>query len=205
LWTVLEGTMRLLHPIMPHITEEIWQSLPHQGESIVVASWPESNALPIDEDAEARIGTVMAVVRAIRSIRADLGLPPAAQLAPMLRATADAKSMLESHRDYVATLARASGLTIAGDGSATRGTVGTIADGVGVLLAVSETDRPRARKRLESELQAARAHLERTRRRLDDPEFTTRAPAEVVEEERRRDQELRGRERLLQRYLEDLG
>ncbi len=205
LWTVLEGTMRLLHPIMPHITEEIWQSLPHQGESIVVASWPESNALPIDEDAEARIGTVMAVVRAIRSIRADLGLPPAAQLAPMLRATADAKSMLESHRDYVATLARASGLTIAGDGSATLGTVGTIADGVGVLLAVSETDRPRARKRLEGELQAARAHLERTRRRLDDPEFTTRAPVEVVEEERRRDQELRGRERLLQRYLEDLG
>ena len=73
------------------------------------------------------------------------------------------------------------------------------------MLAVSEGDRPRARKRLEAELQAARANRERTKGRLEDPAFTTRAPAEVVEEERRRDHDLRGRERVLQRYLEDLG
>lgn len=63
---VLEGTMRLLHPIMPHITEEIWQLLPHDGASIVVAAWPTGDEFAIDETAEAQVETVMAVVRAIR-------------------------------------------------------------------------------------------------------------------------------------------
>ncbi|MGQ0550258.1 MAG: valine--tRNA ligase, partial [Armatimonadota bacterium] len=205
LWTVLEGTMRLLHPIMPHITEEIWQALPHQGESIVVASWPAEDAAAIDEAAETRMRTLMAVVRAIRSMRTDLGLPAGARISPTLRANGDADALLRAHRDYIVTLAKAAEISIVGDGSLARGTIGTIADGVGIALAIAEADRDRARRRLEGELRTARTAIERTSRRLADHAFLEKAPEEVVVEERRRESELRARERVLDGYLSALG
>ncbi|MBI3997956.1 MAG: valine--tRNA ligase [Armatimonadetes bacterium] len=205
LYVVLEGTMRLLHPIMPHITEEIWQSLPHRGASIVVAPWPAADPRAIDENAEAQMGTIMAVVRAIRSMRADLGLAPSVPIAPTLRAQPAARTLLEAHQDYVVSLSRASGLVVTVDGTRSPGTVGTVANGVGVSVAISEADRPRARRRIETELHTVRRALDRLSRRLADPEFVTKAPGEVVEEERRREAEMRARERLLTGYLEDLA
>ncbi len=205
LWTVLEGTMRLLHPVMPHITEEIWQALPHRGESIVIARWPQAGDVAIDEESEAPMTTIMAVVRAIRSMRADLGLAPAAPVAPVLRAAPMQRALLESHLDYVVTLARAPGLTTITDGPRRPGTVGTMAAGVEVSLEIAEADRARARKRLAGELTSIRSDIERTRGRLADPSFTARAPAEVVEEERRRSADLQTRERALTGYLEALA
>lgn len=213
LWMVLEGTLRLLHPIMPHITEEIWQSLPHHGDSIVTAPWPTppsgdgdmAAAAALDEEVEEAAATVMAVVRAIRSLRADLGIPPSAALSPRLRAEGDTRTLLECHRAYVAALARAPGLALVDGTPARTGTVGTVAAGVEVSLEVAETDRERAMKRLTGELAAARAGLERIERRLADPAFLARAPAEVVEEERRRQDDLRLRERVLAGYLRALA
>ncbi len=205
LWLVLEGTLRLLHPIMPHITEEIWQALPHRGDSIVVAPWPTEDPTAADEVAEAQMGTIAAVVRAVRSMRADLGLPAVAPVSPILQAEGDRRAVLEVHRDYVTSLTRVSGLTISGAGALASGTIGTVADGVGVALAIAASDRDRARKRLEAELRTVHTAIERTERRLNDPEFVARAPAEVVEEERRRNGDLHARERVLSGYLESLG
>jgi valyl-tRNA synthetase len=205
LWAVLEGTMRLLHPIMPHLTEEIWQALPHRGESIVLAKWPEASDGAIDEEAEGDMATVMAVVRAIRSMRADLGLPPAAPIAPTLRADARSRALLEACRDHIVTLARAPGLT-ADSGDVRRpGTVGTLAAGVEVFLEIAEADRARARKRLAGELASVRADLTRVGQRLADQAFVGRAPAEVVDEERRRGTELKAREQALADYLDALA
>ncbi|MDR7418333.1 MAG: valine--tRNA ligase [Armatimonadota bacterium] len=201
LWSVLEGTLRLLHPIMPHLTEEVWQSLPHAGESIVIAAWPRPDDAAVDEAAETQVGTLMAVVRAVRSMRADLGLAPTARVAPSLRAPRDTQALLAAHRDYLAALTRASQISL-GDGAAGQpGTVGTVVEGVEVSLRVAEADRERARKRLQGELSAAHADLERTTRKLADPSFVSRAPAEVVAEERRREAELRVREQVLSGYL----
>ncbi|MGH2404289.1 MAG: class I tRNA ligase family protein, partial [bacterium] len=205
LWTVLEGTLRLLHPIMPHITEEIWQVLPHSGDSIVVAAWPDEDPAGIDEEAEMQMGTLVAVVRAVRSMRADLDLPAGARIAPILRADQSRRDLLQAHRDYVVALTRASEINIEGDRPQAAGAIGTVADGVGVALAVAEADRERARKRLEGELRSVRTAIERTSRRLGDESFVARAPEEVVEEERRRDRELRTRERVLGEYLKVLG
>ena len=204
LWSVLEGTLRLLHPIMPHITEEIWQGLPHEGESIVIAPWPAADPAAIDNEAEQQMGTLMAVVRAVRSIRADLGLQAGARISPTLQAGGDTRALLQAHRDYLVTLARAADLTFAGDGTHAPGTIGTIADGVGVALTIAEADRGRARQRLEDELRAVRTAIARTTQRLSDQAFVARAPAEVVEEERRRESELRTRERVLEGYLTSL-
>jgi valyl-tRNA synthetase len=205
LWSVLEGTLRLLHPIMPHLTEEVWQSLPHDGESIVTAAWPRTGEAAVDDGAEAQVETIMAVVRAIRSIRADLGLAPAAPVLVVLRAPRDTRGLLEAHRDYLVTLARAEGLSIGDRAAGGPGTVGTIVEGVEVSLEVAEADRERARRRLTGELERARADLERTARRLADASFVSRAPAEVVAEEHRRRDDLRAREQALARYLTALS
>jgi valyl-tRNA synthetase len=201
LWMVLEGTLRLLHPIMPHITEEIWQSLPHRGESIVIAPWPQRTDAPLDEEAEDAMTTIMAVVRAIRSIRADLGLPPSAPLAPSLRAAAADVALLEAHREHIAALARAPGVTISSGAGRPRGAVGTVVGGVEVSLEIAEDDRDRARKRLSAELASVRATLDRVSQRLADAGFLTKASAEVIEEERRRRAELEERARVLREYL----
>jgi valyl-tRNA synthetase len=71
LWTVLEATLRLLHPVMPYVTEEIWQALPHNGDSIMLAPYPQSDASLIDTDAEAGMGLLIESVTALRALRAD--------------------------------------------------------------------------------------------------------------------------------------
>lgn len=207
LWTVLEGTMRLLHPIMPHITEEIWQALPHGGGTIVGAPWPDGRGVSQDGAAEAQIEILMAVVRAVRSLRADLGLASAAAVAPELHAGEGERSLLEAHREYLSWLMRAPGLTIAGEwgGSPALGAVGTVAGGVRITMEVAETDRPKARLRLQADLASVRADLDRITRKLADASFVARAPAEVVEEERRREREIRGRQQALEGYVRDLG
>jgi valyl-tRNA synthetase len=205
LWSVLEGTLRLLHPIMPHITEEVWQSLPHGGDSIVVAPWPQADEAQVDEAAEGGMTTIMAVVRAIRSMRADLGLPPSAPISPTLRAPDSRTALLEAHRDYLVTLARAPGLSIGGAADRPPGGVGTVADGVEVSLEIAGADREGARRRLVAELGGVRADLDRVSRRLADTVFVARAPAEVVDEERRRQVELRQREHALNGYMAALG
>jgi valyl-tRNA synthetase len=205
LWTVLEGTLRLLHPIMPHITEEVWQSLPHRGESIVVAPWPQADTAAIDESAEDALATLMAVVRAIRSMRADLGLAPTTPVAPVLRAPGAMRGLLENHRAYLMTLGRAPGVAIGDGPRQDLGTVGTVAGGVEVSLEVAEPDRARARKRLAAELAAVRADLDRTVKKLADTTFVLKAPTEVVEEERRRQADLQERTRILAGYLAALG
>jgi valyl-tRNA synthetase len=205
LWQVLEGTLRLLHPIMPHLTEEIWQMLPHAGESIVIAAWPMADESEIDEAAEAQLATVIAVVRMIRSLRADLGLPPSASPAVTLHTPAAGRALMSTYSPYVAALARTTKLATTPEAPRTRGAVGTIVDGVGVSIAIADADRPRARRRVHDELQTVRATLDRIRRRLADPEFAARAPGDVVEEERRREGDLRSREQLLAGYLASLG
>jgi valyl-tRNA synthetase len=204
LWSTLESTLRLLHPIMPHITEEIWQSLPHRGESIVIAPWPAPAPSAMDPEAEGAVETLIAVVRAIRSLRADLGLAPAAPLAPRVRADGRRAALVDAHRDYIAALGRAPGLTVGG-GTPAAGTVATIADGVEVALEVADADRGRARGRLAGELERARRDLQRVEQRLGDPAFLDRAPADVVEEDRRRCDELRRRVEALAAYLRALA
>ncbi|GAI60170.1 unnamed protein product, partial [marine sediment metagenome] len=75
LWFVLESTLRLLHPFMPFITEEIWQKLPHKGESIMVSPWPEYKKEHEDKDAENKMEKIMSIIKAIRNIKSDMNIP----------------------------------------------------------------------------------------------------------------------------------
>jgi valyl-tRNA synthetase len=145
----------------------------------------------------------MGVIRAIRSLKADLGLAPTAPVAPMIGAVGTARAVVETFTPYISALARASHLTLLDASGSVRGAVGSLVDGVEVSLMVA--DRDRALRRLSGELTAIRADLAKAQKRLADASFVERAPAEVVVEERRRHSELQERQRTLEAYLSALG
>src|SRR5579871_4467724 len=110
----LETTLRLLHPIIPFITEEIWQALPHAGETISTAPYPQGWPFnPEDEQAEAGMALTIEATRALRNLRSELGIAPGARLAgAALTGAADAKATLIANADLIANLARLSALEI---------------------------------------------------------------------------------------------
>ena len=167
---VLNAAMRLLHPIAPFVTEEIWQALPHDGKTIVTASWPDPEEIATDAAAAARYETLKSVVAKVRDLRAELGLAPREKLTldvpPSLDADARALLAVHAHAEVVddASLASAAGDPLA---------AATARAPRAVLL-------ERARKdvaRLDGE-------VERLERKLANEQFVGKASPEVVAKER---------------------
>ncbi len=204
---VLERSLRLLHPIMPFVTEEIWQRLPHQGEALIVAQWPRQDR-EIDHDAIAAFERVMDAVRAIRNARSEFNVEPAKRIAALVAAGAYAAEF-GAQRATLAALARldAAQLQIAPDlaPNPEQAVSIVLASGVQIFLPrAGMLDLDKEKKRLTSELDKARADAERTAAKLDG-DFATKAPADVVQRERERLNATRERIAKLQEQLEGLG
>jgi valyl-tRNA synthetase len=206
---VLSRTMVLLHPIMPSLTEEIWQALPHEGETIMRAPWPTGLDRWVDPSAEAAMAQVMGLVRAIRSMRADLGIPSGDQVPVTVRVSEDVRPSIEQAVRHIVPLVRAASLRVApphdADGVAT-GAVSMIWGPAEIVLPVeSEAARHAVRERLRKQLGSLEHDIARLGERLSSPAFLDNAPAGVVEADRAREQEFAARRKILQRYLADLG
>jgi len=205
-WTLAE-TMKLLHPIMPSLTEEIWQALPHDGRTIMRAPWPGGLQELIDPDAEAHVAAAMDLVRAIRSMRADLGQAPSEPLPLTLFAPPGARPRLETTARYIAPLVRASRLTILPAGAPRPpGGISVLSGEVEASLSIDSGEAAQAvRTRLRKQHAAVVRDLAGLEERLRSPAFLDRAPAEVVQADRVRQQELSARRAVLERYLVRLG
>jgi len=215
---VLSETMVLLHPIMPFLTEEIWQALPHEGETIMRAAWPVPEqgsarsdwvARLADEEAEAAMAEVTGLVRAVRGMRADLGIAATDVVPVALIAPGHRRARLEDARRYVVPLIRASSLTVAGsDETDARpaGAVSALWGEVEIALRVESAQaRTAARQRLQKQIREVERDLARLGERLRSASFLDRAPAEVVAADRARAHDLEARRERLARYLADLG
>src|SRR5262245_50569293 len=205
---VLETTLRLLHPFMPFITEEIWQRLPKgrgAPASIMVARFPRVRRRDLDADAEAGMAPIMAVISAVRNLRSELQIPPSRLLTAIVRppAGAAASSLLEAAAP-VAALARAE-VTV--DPAATRPpqSLLAIADGCEVYVPMEGVvDVEAERGRLSRELRRLDEELSRTEAKLAREEFRQRAPAEVVAREEAKGAEQRALRAKLREGLERL-
>ena len=210
---VLEGTLRLLHPFMPFVTEEVWQrltrQLPKEGplaESIMVAPYPEPDEERVDEKAEAEVAQIITLVRSIRNVRAQLRINPREEL----QATVDLQGhdyLVGDEAEAVKGLARlrnlsgSSGVEASHDG----GVVTVVAGEVVVALPLGEvTDLAEERRRLEGERDDASKHLKRVDSLLARPQFRAKAPEHVVEREKERSQGLRERLKRLEEVLAQL-
>ena len=205
-WTLAE-TMKLLHPVMPSITEEIWQALPHDGRTIMRAPWPAAAVEWLDPDAEAQMAMVIDVIRGVRSMRADLGIPAGDVVPVDVFAAAGERRALEAAARYIGPLARAGTVRVHGDGDArARGGFTALAGPVEIRLAFDSGDASEAmRARLRKQLAAVVRDLAGLEERLRSATFLERAPAEVVAADRQRRDELAERRITLERYLHGLG
>jgi valyl-tRNA synthetase len=206
--TVLEQALRLLHPFMPFITEEIWQQLPHRGDSIMIAPYPRRRAALSDAAAEREMGQVIEVVTALRNIRGEMRIAPAVTLAVTVRAAAEHRALFGEHAPLIEGLARAR-LTV--DPAAMRppNTAIAVIGGSEVYVDLAGVvDLAAERQRLAKEIARADEAIALATQKLARPEFVERAPEEVVERERARLAELRGRREALEasrRWIDDGG
>jgi len=191
---VLETSMRLLHPIMPLITEEIWQALPHEGESIMIAPFPEADQAMISDAAEQEMGIVMESVRLIRNLRAEMGVAPGKRVnVTVASESAEMRELLLSNEEGIKTLAKAENFTVApkapeGDKNQY---VSAHAAGFSVFMAVAGLiDVEKEIQKINTELASIEKELVRVNGKLSNEKFLTGAPAEIVEKERRIQAEL---------------
>lgn len=184
---VLSNTLILLHPFMPFITEAIWQSLPHQGISIMTANWPaEDPKLSYPQD-EQLMGVLMEVIKAVRNMRAEVNVPPGKKSEVILKIVSDElKAQLEANIGYIKTLAAAEPVTILANDTATpENAMTAVANGVEIYLPLKgliDVDKETAR--LNKELASLDKELARIAGKLNNAGFTAKAPIEVIEKEK---------------------
>ena len=185
--TVLERTMRLLHPFMPFLTEEIWQKLPHEGRSIMRAPWPEVDEKEIHAEAEAAMTAIMEVIKVTRNLRAELGTPPGKKSALLLRVRdAALGDVFAAHTDYFHALASASEVTfLAEDAPDPENVVTGALAGAAVYLPLAGLiDVEKETARLTKERDNLEKEIARLSGKLANAGFTSKAPAAVVAAER---------------------
>ena len=189
---VLTGILKLLHPFMPFITEEIFQAIPHEGEALIIAPFPkydEALSFPKDEEGFER---VMEVIRAVRSRRAEMNVPPSRKAKVII--CAQDQETYRSGAKYLSRLASASEVEVRGISGAgsdaeenAKGMVTVTTSSARVLMPMAElVDLEAERARLEKELDKARAQLEAQNKKLANESFVSRAPEAVVNAERER-------------------
>lgn len=181
---VLRGTMQLLHPFMPFITESIWQALPHDGPSIMVSKWPEYQTdLCFAAEAE-QVETMMDTIRAIRARRAEMNVPPSKRAQVILltdeRAAYEAGILFFSKLAYASEVIFADAMPENADSM-----VSVVTKGATAYMPMGELiDFEKERERLNKEKAKVQKDLDFVNKKLNNPGFVAKAPAAVVEQER---------------------
>jgi len=201
----LERSVRLLHPFMPFVTEALWGEVPRVGDSVVIAPWPRAG--PRDEGAEADFGALIELVRAIRNARAEANVEPGRWIAARVYAGERAVAFEGVRRElgFLARIADDELTVVAGAPVAEEQAITVVAgDVVAVLPLAGLVDLDVERERLRRELAEAEAEVGRAERQLANADFVAKAPPAVVEAQRKRLTEARGRVEVLGRRLAEL-
>jgi valyl-tRNA synthetase len=209
---VLDGILRLMHPLMPFISEDLWRRLPAQRgtgreASLMIAQWPVADAARDDQQAEQNMGDLIELIGAIRSIRTEYNVPPGRELEIVLSAAdASLELALKHEQRAVHRLARVSKLSVGQDSMASRaGAHAVLRGGTDLLIPLAGLiDVDRERTRLQTELERVSGQLLATEAKLANQQFVARAPETVVANERVKAESLRDQSVRLQEKLSAL-
>ena len=202
---VLVEILKLLHPFMPFITEEIWQALPHEGDALMMQSYPEySEKLNFPED-EANFGMVMDAIKAVRARRSEMNVPPSRK-SHLIIVTDKAKAFNDGEK-FICKLAYASGVEVRAElPESTDGMVSVITDNARMFMPMAElVDLEKERTRMEKELANAKKQLDGQNAKLANENFVSRAPEKVVNAEREKKAKLEALIENLEESLKNLG
>ncbi|MBP1968807.1 valyl-tRNA synthetase [Virgibacillus natechei] len=188
---VLDQTMRMLHPYMPFITEEIWQQLPHQGESITVASWPEVKNAFHDETASTEMKRLVSIIKSVRNIRAEVDTPMSKQIKLLIQAeNEEIVQELKNNKDYLERFCNPSELTIASELDIPEKAMSAVVTGAEIYLPLEGLiDFEKEIERLEKEVVKWNKEVERVQKKLANEGFVKKAPQEVVDAEKQKEQD----------------
>ena len=184
---VLERTLRLLHPFMPFITEEIWQHIPHEGKSIMVAAWPEDDARWLDDVGEAHMTAIMETIKNVRNMRAEVNAAPGRKSEVILHFVDESlRAVFAANEGYLTVLAAAAPVTLLGsDAAKPENAMVSVVRGVEIYLPLKGLiDVEKETARLGKELETLAKEIKRVTGKLSNQGFLSKAPAEVVEKER---------------------
>jgi valyl-tRNA synthetase len=188
LFTVLEQLLRLLHPFMPFITEEIWQALPGERPcvTIVQADFPDGAELPTDAEGADRMELVMDVIRSIRNIRGEMDVPPGKQITAMLECKSSASvEILEEGSAAIRVLGKVSDLTIGQNLDRPEECATQVAGDVEISLPLAGlVDVAEEEKRLQKEIAKVQKDVDLFTKKLSNEKFVANAPAHVLEKDR---------------------
>ena len=203
---VLDQTMRMLHPFMPFITEEIWQQLPHQGPSITVAEWPKVRSEFQDDQAAKEMDRLTAMIKSVRNIRAEVDTPMSKQIKLLIQAeNADIVKELQSERQYLERFCNTSELDIAEKVDAPAKAMSAVVTGAELFLPLEGLiDFDKEISRLEKELEKWTKEVERVEKKLSNPGFVNKAPDHVVEEEKQKQKDYLEKQAKVKARLEEL-
>jgi valyl-tRNA synthetase len=180
--------MRLLHPYMPFISEEIWQHLPHEGESVAVAAWPVSDGRFLNQTVEDEMAVLMDLVRAVRNVRAEMNVEPSRLVTAVLQGDPAKCATVARDGELLKLLAGISDLEVRpGDTEKPQNAAVAIVPGLELYMPLAGLiDMEEETLRLEKELARIDEEIARLDQKLENGSFVARAPAEIVERERER-------------------
>ncbi len=199
---VLSNTLKLLHPFMPFITEEIWQALPHEGKSIMISAFPEYVEAYKNEAAQAEMQMIMESIKGIRNIRNEMNVPPSKKCTVYI--VTEKEDLFRAGESFYLKLASAKEVVVQKDKTGiSENAVSVISPGAELILPLDElVDKEKELERLTKEKTRLEGELKRVNGKLNNKGFTDKAPAAVVEEERKKGEKYQA---MLDTVLESLA
>jgi valyl-tRNA synthetase len=204
---VLEASLRLIHPMMPFISEEIWQRVKglagKHGDSIMLAPYPQAQAEKIDTIAERDIELLKQIILGVRNIRGEMNIPPGKQIPVLLRNANDVeKTCIDNNRQFLITLAKLADIQLLADGDNIPPCATSLAGTIEILVPMSDLiDKNAEIARLSKEIDRLEKEVQRVAGKLGNAAFTDKAPAEVVAKEQ---EKLDAARDALKKYQEQL-
>ncbi len=203
---VLDNTMRLLHPFMPFITEEIWQNLPTEGESITIAAWPTADPALSDAKKADSMKLLMDVIRSVRTIRAEVQTPMSKKV-PMTISAKDETtlSVLEENAAYIERFCNPETLTIGHNIEAPEKSMSAVVSGAELFMPLEGLiDIEEELKRLQKELDKWAKEVKLVQGKLSNERFVSKAPEAVVAEERKKEADYLEKHATVEKRMEEL-
>ncbi len=185
---VLDQLLRLLHPFIPFVTEEIWQALPVQGDALIIADWPSVNKGFERPDAVRKMAVVMDAIRAVRNMRAEMNVAPSKAITMVVKVHGDESlHLFESVKHYVSRFCQAAQLTIGMEQDPPSHCVCAVVTGAELYVPLADLiDIGAERERLTKEKDRLESEVNRVVKKLENPQFIKKAPAAIVAEEQKK-------------------
>ncbi|GAA2855477.1 valine--tRNA ligase [Pediococcus damnosus] len=185
---VLDQTLRLLHPIMPFVTEELWQAMPHKGNSIVTAAYPTVHDEMANPQAEADMGHLIDLIKAVRNIRADANAPMSSSVDLLVKTdNENLKNLFESNQDYIDRFCHPAKFEVGSNLEVPKLAMSAVITDAEVYIPLAElVDLKEEAARLQKEVDKYTNEVKRSVKKLGNERFVANAPDEVVESERQK-------------------